>query len=296
MIESICKVDTRRRNIITNLLPGPFTVVLDIKSKNIFKISNLLLSENKTIGVRFPDFELIQKLVSKFKKPITATSANISGSNAVYSIQSLFKQISNKQKNLIDLVVDYGKLPYNKPSTVIDLTSDRIRQLRKGDLIFSSSKSYISKSPDETKKIAKSVLKKYIDKITTKPLVLLLKGPLGAGKTVFAKGLGDYFGIKDIKSPTYIVYDEHNIVKNSKFKHKKFIHGDLYNVQDDEELRNINLERYLIAGNVICVEWGNKSINLINNFTKLGFTLYVEIDYMSRNSRKIMINSISNNI
>ncbi|MEX1052601.1 MAG: L-threonylcarbamoyladenylate synthase [Patescibacteria group bacterium] len=304
MIDALCKVDSRRRNILKNILPGPFTIVLDYKkTKSVFKISNQLLSEIKTLGVRYPDFEFIQLLVSKFKKPITATSANLSGSKPVYSIQSLFKQISIKKKELLDLVIDIGKLPYNKPSTVIDLTTDKIRQLREGDVVFSRGKSLTSKTPEETKNIAKQLLKENIAKVNLKPLVFILKGPLGAGKTIFAKGLGEFLGIEGITSPTYVVYDEYRVLtqkskiksQNIKFKNQKFIHGDLYNVSDEEELENINLERYLKPGNIICVEWGDKSFNLINKFIEKGNALYIEMDYLGKTKRKIIVNSISNN-
>lgn len=296
-IELLCNVNKPKLNILYNILPGPFTIVLDYKKgKKSNNISSLLLSENKTLGVRYPDFELIQLLVSKFKKPITATSANLSGEKPVYSIESLFKQISIKKKDLLDLVVDAGKLPYNKPSTVIDLTSDRIRQLRKGDLIFSDSQSYISKSPDETKKIAKRILKDHIKRINIKPLVLILKGPLGAGKTIFAKGLGEYLGINNIISPSFVIYYEYEIInQKSKLKSQKFIHGDLYNVQDDKELANVDLERYLIPGNIICIEWGEKSSQLVSKLTSKAKVLYIDISYLGRKKRGLVVNSVGKN-
>jgi len=303
-IELLCNVNKPKLNILYNILPGPFTIVLDYKKgKKSNNISSLLLSENKTLGVRYSDFELIQLLISKFKKPITATSANLSGVKPVYSIEFLFKQISIKKKDLLDLVVDAGKLPYNKPSTVIDLTSDRIRQLREGDVVFSKSKSLISKTPEETKIIAKSLLKENIAKVNLKPLVIILKGPLGAGKTIFAKGLGEYLGINNIISPSFVIYYEYEIItqksklknQNWKVKSQKFIHGDLYNVHDDKELANVDLDRYLIPGNIICIEWGEKSSQLVSKLTSKAKVLYIDISYLGRKKRGLVVNSVGKN-
>jgi Putative translation factor (SUA5) len=147
-------------------LPGPFTVIL--KSKR--KVCPLLESEKKTLGIRIPDYQTVNSLVKKFKRPITATSANLSGKSPHYSIESLLKQLPRSKKNLIDLIVDGGKLPRNKPSTVIDLVGENIKIVRQGDIVFSQFNKYISKSPSETKKTAAFVLNKILKKVFLKNL------------------------------------------------------------------------------------------------------------------------------
>ncbi|MFH1827419.1 MAG: L-threonylcarbamoyladenylate synthase [bacterium] len=304
MIEMICNINSSQKNIMEKILPGPFTVVLDYKKeKSKFQISKLLLSEKQTLGIRYPDFELIDILVSKFGKPVTATSANISGYSSVYSIQSFFKQLSKKRKDFLDLVIDGGKLPFRKPSTVIDLTSERIKQLRTGDVKLIETKKYISVSEKETKELAKKLLKENIKDINTRPLVFVLKGELGVGKTIFAKGLGEFLGINNIVSPSFVIYYEYDILtQNSKlksqnfnFKSQKFIHGDLYNVVDGEELVNVDFERYLQKGNVMCIEWGEKSSRLIKKFTTQAKVLYIDMSYLGKEKRKLLISSIGKN-
>ena len=51
-------------------------------------------------------YRYIEVLVNKFKKPITATSANLAGRSPHYSIKTLFNELAEKQKQLIDLVID----------------------------------------------------------------------------------------------------------------------------------------------------------------------------------------------
>src|SRR3990167_2375148 len=222
MLKKIVKINKTKTNLLNNILPGPFTVVLDYDKKySKFKLSKNLMSEENTIGLRFPFYSLINSLISKVKKPVTATSANLSGGNPAYSISALLRRLPKKKKDLIDLVVDGGKLARNKPSTVVDLTSEKIKQLRIGDLSFFGSYKYISKSEEGTKKLAKVILKDNIKETENKSLVFILKGPLGAGKTVFAKGLGEYLGIKNIISPSFVIYYEYTISNKEKVISKK---------------------------------------------------------------------------
>ena len=58
------------------------------------------------------------------------------------------ENISIKQKNLIDLIIDAGELPKNDPSTVVDTTLDDPVTLRQGEIKFSDKNEILSKSKD----------------------------------------------------------------------------------------------------------------------------------------------------
>ena len=154
------EIDINGKNIYTNLLPGPFTIVSQGKHKTAKGIE----AENGTLGVRIPDNKYVTDLVKILKKPITATSANLSGRTPNYSIASFLRPLSNKKREMIDLIVDAGKLPKNKPSTVIDITCPEIKVLRRGDLVTGKKTSLMSKSEAETEKIAEFLLKKALNK------------------------------------------------------------------------------------------------------------------------------------
>ncbi len=83
--------------------------------------------------------------------------------------------------------------------------------------------------------------------------VVLLTGELGAGKTVFAKGIAAGLGCKDttqVCSPSYTlvnVYQANVLVA----------HVDLYRLQDEREINDLGLEDYLDRG-VVIVEWAEK--------------------------------------
>ena len=259
MIESLVDLDFNKKKLLDKLLPGPFTVVLPSKHKVVF----LLESEKGTLGVRLVDYSPIQYLIKTYQSPLTATSANLSGRSPHYSIESLLKQLPNNKKKLIDLIVDAGRLPRNKPSTIIDLSGDNLKILRHGDIVFEKKDQYLSRSPRQTKKIAQFILGKYLKNNLRKPIVFIIEGELGVGKTVFVKGIGELLGINNIASPSFVVmyeYESHKSkVKSQKLKIKKLIHLDLYNIEEKEEFRYLKIDQYLALGNLLAIEWGQKA-------------------------------------
>ncbi|MBI5122948.1 threonylcarbamoyl-AMP synthase [Candidatus Roizmanbacteria bacterium] len=279
LIDQLVKMNKQQQKIIEEILPGPFTVILPSKHK----VNKLLESEKGTIGIRVPMYRYIEVLINGFKKPITATSANIAGRPAHYSVKTLLNELSNKQKKLIDLIVDAGVLSRNKPSTVVDLTQSDVKILRQGDVGFpNKSKIFLSKSTEETKDIAIKILKeKLMNK--NKPLIFIIEGELGVGKTVFVKGLGESLGIKNIVSPTFVIYYEYG----------NFYHFDLYRIEEKEEFKHLGIEKLLIPGNILCFEWGEKAGEIIDLLKSKGEIIYVKMKYIDEKERTIQISEVS---
>ena len=80
--------------------------------------------------------------------------------------------------------------------------------------------------------------------------LVLVNGPLGAGKTVLAQGVGAGLGITGITSPTFVVSRVHKAAV-------PFIHVDAYRLIDSENpnlyLDDLDLD---IAGSITFIEWG----------------------------------------
>ena len=80
--------------------------------------------------------------------------------------------------------------------------------------------------------------------------LILLNGPLGAGKTVLAQGIGKGLGINDVTSPTFVISRVHKAPL-------PMIHVDAYRLLDTE-----NPNRYIddldldIENSVTIIEWG----------------------------------------
>jgi tRNA threonylcarbamoyl adenosine modification protein YjeE len=233
-----------------------------------------------------PNNIFIQLLVKTFGKPITSTSANISSRPSNYSVESLLNSLSKEKKEEIDLIVDFGQLPHNKPSTVIDLTTEKVTILRQGDESINKQVFY-TRSAKETQNIAKNFFHSL--KTTIKPIIILLQGELGVGKTLFVKSIGTELGINHIDSPSFIVYNEY-ILENKDFK--ILIHGDLYNIQDDEEFKNLGLEEYLNDHNLLCLEWGERAGKLYELFKEKAEVINIQMEYINEKERKISISSL----
>jgi len=84
----------------------------------------------QTIGIQAPKFDFSQSLLNLVDFPLVATSANRSTMRNVYSIGALLKQIK-KAEILPDLIIDGGRLPFRKPSCVIEIKNGEIIYLRK---------------------------------------------------------------------------------------------------------------------------------------------------------------------
>ncbi len=105
-----------------------------------------------------------------------------------------------------------------------------------------------TRSEEETFRAAMDLAKDFQGKE-----VILLTGELGAGKTVFAKGLASGLGVPDITqvcSPSYTLVN----VYSGRFT---VFHIDLYRLYDREEILDLGWEDYLGEG-VVIVEWAEK--------------------------------------
>jgi len=105
--------------------PGQITVVLKRKKTN----KEIYGTKKDTIALRIPDFPLLNEVLKKINRPLTGTSANISGKHHCSSIKEAVEQFRDKYKP--DFVVDFGLLPSRKPSKIIDLTSFPPKVLRR---------------------------------------------------------------------------------------------------------------------------------------------------------------------
>lgn len=110
-------LDHRARKLATAFLPGPLSLVLHSSKK-----------PNTTIAIRIPNHPTTLNLLKEWRKPITATSANLSGQPAATSaeeVKSIFPQL---------LTLDGGKCSVGVASTVVDLTGKDIKILREGSI------------------------------------------------------------------------------------------------------------------------------------------------------------------
>ena len=88
----------------------------------------------------------------------------------------------------------------------------------------------------------------------------------------------------------YYEYDiKSQIAKLKTQNFRKFVHIDLYNVEDPEEFKYLGLEEYLKPGVIMCVEWGEKLGELYEKFNKKAKVIFTEIKYKGEKEREINI-------
>jgi len=226
MAEEYVNLNATARNIYKEFLPGPVTVV----SYGKHKLAKGVESEMGTLGVRISSYPLVNQIVKALGVPITATSANASYMKRPYRVSDILDNISQKQKGLIDLIIDAGELPHNEPSTVIDTALDDPVVLRQGKIKFKDKNEVLSRSEENTQNIAKELFQKYEGYLGKRPIIFALIGEMGSGKTQFTKGLGKVLGVKEeIVSPTF------NLV----LEYGKLTHIDAWRLQKPEEMNTL---------------------------------------------------------
>ena len=91
---------------------NPLTIVFS-GAKNLAKN---VISADGTVGIRIPKHDFLQQLLQRFRKPITSTSANLSGEPTPAN----FDDIDDKIKSSVNYVVDWEQeLRNNKKSSTI---------------------------------------------------------------------------------------------------------------------------------------------------------------------------------
>ncbi|HEY6425558.1 MAG TPA: tRNA (adenosine(37)-N6)-threonylcarbamoyltransferase complex ATPase subunit type 1 TsaE [Pseudonocardiaceae bacterium] len=84
--------------------------------------------------------------------------------------------------------------------------------------------------------------------------VVVLSGPLGAGKTVLARGIGAGLGVRGpVTSPTFVIAREHPALPGG--RGVPLVHVDAYRLGGLAELDSLDLDTDLLAAAVV-VEWG----------------------------------------
>lgn len=283
MASAYVEVNKTAENIYTNLLPGPITVV----SVGLHVLAQGVESETGTLGIRIPDYPLILELVKQYGKPITATGANASYKKRPYSVQDILDTISQRQKDLIDLVIDAGELPHNEPSTVVDTTQESLTVLRQGDIVLSDFESFDSHSVEETIAFAQSLMLRFKEQIGHKGIIFALQGDMGAGKTHFTKGIAKALGISEVvDSPTYALESEYDFNSNGLLN--RLLHIDTWRMFSKEEFEELNIQKDIEKNHILVIEWAEKVYPQIKQYKGKAYIIWVKFGVTGENDRHII--------
>ncbi len=112
------------RWLMERFWPGKVTFILRAGKR----LPRQLLGKGNSIGVRLPAHEVAAALVKTIGKPVTATSANLSGSPGCRRVEEFAPEMVRQ----LDLILDAGVLEGGVGSTVVDLTGDTPAVVREG--------------------------------------------------------------------------------------------------------------------------------------------------------------------
>jgi len=127
-------------------------------------------------------------------------------------------------------------------------------------------------SPEETERLGFE-----LGMSINEPVVIALRGDLGVGKTVFARGIAKGLGVDErISSPSFV------IMKNYKGRLPVY-HIDLYRVFSPEDVPFI--EDIMNSGGVVIIEWAERILDVLPEKR-----IDVRIEIARENRRQVWIN------
>jgi len=94
------------------------------------------------------------------------------------------------------------------------------------------------------------------------PLIVLLHGDLGAGKTTLVKGIAEGFAAApadEVTSPTFTLVHEYRSPRATLY------HIDLYRIDTERELETLALDDLLAPDSILLIEWGEKFPRLLRD-------------------------------
>jgi tRNA threonylcarbamoyl adenosine modification protein (Sua5/YciO/YrdC/YwlC family) len=122
-IGEYARVSNMAYRLMKRLIPGPYTFILPATHN----VPRLLLTKQRTVGIRVPNNKICRELVSNLGNPIISTSISIEEGEPIVDPWEIY----DEYRNVLDAVIDGGVLS-TELSTVIDLTGKEPEIVREG--------------------------------------------------------------------------------------------------------------------------------------------------------------------
>ena len=115
------------------------------------------------------------------------------------------------------------------------------------------------------------------------PCIVALQGQMGAGKTHFARGVGQGWGAEQaLRSPTFTLVQQHHRAKDSKDAATLY-HIDLYRAESEGDLQSIGLDEILEADDAVSlIEWPDRILDKLP-----ADAIRVKLDVASETKRQL---------
>jgi len=128
LITCVKEIPEQAEELMDRFWPGALTLIFEAKDH----IPALLTGGTGKVAVRIPGDSVAFQFISELRLPITATSANPSSLPPPDSPEAVIAYFGER----IDLLIDAGKTPGGKPSTIVDVTVSPPRVMRQGSIVI----------------------------------------------------------------------------------------------------------------------------------------------------------------
>lgn len=119
------RVDNQQFRLLKSLTPGPYTFILNASKEVPRRLSH---PQRKTIGLRVPQHRVLLELLTILEQPLLATTLIPAGETEALNDAA---DIRERYEKRIAAVLDAGPCT-RSPTTVVDLTGERLIVLREG--------------------------------------------------------------------------------------------------------------------------------------------------------------------
>lgn len=120
----VSSINDIEKKLIDELWPGALTIIFNKKN-----VSDLLTGGLGTVGIRYPDNELLINIMNELNVPLLSTSVNVSGDASATCIDNINESILNN----VDYVYDVGECK-GEASTIVVVKDSELRVLREGSI------------------------------------------------------------------------------------------------------------------------------------------------------------------
>lgn len=124
--------------------------------------------------------------------------------------------------------------------------------------------------------------------LVLKPAVVILSGPMGAGKTTFVRTFSKVIDpLSNATSPTYAVINEGT----------KVVHADFYRLETNEEVLHLELPLYLEGKDYFLVEWGKRFLSRLSLEVPEEFNFYeLNVEIVSDEVRNFELSDVTDEL
>ena len=124
-VSHFTKMSNDAFRLIKNLIPGPFTFILDATREVPRRLQK---GKKKTIGIRVPEHPIALMLIEELGEPLFTSTMILPGEDEAMSDPY---DIRDRLEHELDLVIDAGIIEY-QPTTIIDCSDNQIEIIRQG--------------------------------------------------------------------------------------------------------------------------------------------------------------------